>query len=87
MQHTTVTPAAEEAAATSDEAAASTGEAASSSSGAASAGSVYVVKSGDSLWEIAKSQLGDATRYAEIVELNGLSKGATLSIGQELKLP
>ena len=50
-------------------------------------GKVYVVKSGDSLWEIAKSQLGDATRYTEIVELNGLGAGATLSIGQELKMP
>ena len=62
-------------------------EAAPAEAPAASAGAVYVVKSGDSLWEIAKAKLGDATRYTEIVELNGLANGATLSIGQELKLP
>ena len=45
------------------------------------------MKAGDTLWEIAKAKLGDATRYTEIVELNGLTAGATLSIGQELKLP
>ena len=62
-------------------------EDASASGDESSGGKVYVVKSGDSLWEIAKSQLGDATRYTEIVELNGLGAGATLSIGQELKMP
>lgn len=71
--------AAEEEEAPKEEAAASGDDSAS--------GKVYVVKSGDSLWEIAKSQLGDATRYTEIVELNGLGAGATLSIGQELKMP
>ncbi|MEL6793120.1 MAG: 5'-nucleotidase C-terminal domain-containing protein, partial [Pseudomonadota bacterium] len=54
--------------------------------GAESSGG-YIVKAGDTLWEIAKAKLGDATRYTEIVELNGLTAGATLSIGQELKLP
>jgi len=47
----------------------------------------YVVKSGDTLWKIARSQLGDATLYTKIVELNDLASGVTLSIGQELKLP
>lgn len=48
---------------------------------------VYVVKAGDNLWDIAKSQLGDATLHTAISEANGLPEGATLSIGQDLKLP
>ncbi|MEX2520903.1 MAG: LysM domain-containing protein, partial [Paracoccaceae bacterium] len=48
---------------------------------------VYVVKSGDTLWDIAKANLGDATLYTKIVEANGLASGAVLAIGQELKLP
>jgi len=54
---------------------------------AASTAGVYVVKSGDSLWEIAKATLGDATRWTEIAALNGLTKGSVLALGQELKLP
>jgi len=30
----------------------------------------YVVREGDSLWRIAAEQLGDATRYTEIIKLN-----------------
>ena len=47
----------------------------------------YVVQRGDNLWEIAKSELGDANRWVEIVELNGLADGSALAIGQSLKLP
>lgn len=47
---------------------------------------VYTVKKGDTLWGIAKSQLGKGARYTEIVALNGL-KSATIYAGQKLKLP
>ena len=46
----------------------------------------YVVKSGDSLWMIAKKQLGRGNRYNEIVSLNGL-KSTVIRPGQKLKLP
>ena len=46
----------------------------------------YVVKSGDSLWKIAKEQLGSGSRYKEIMELNGL-KSDVLHTGDKLKLP
>jgi nucleoid-associated protein YgaU len=50
---------------------------------------VYVVKPGDSLSKIAKEQLGDATRWPEIAELNKatLPNPNLLRVGQELKLP
>jgi nucleoid-associated protein YgaU len=51
---------------------------------------VYVVRSGDTLWEIAApvTAPGDDVRatIAEIVELNDL-RGAGLSVGQELRVP
>lgn len=51
----------------------------------------YLVKMGDSLWKIAKEQLGDGQRYKEIAELNGISPGATkqypIHPGQTLVLP
>lgn len=46
----------------------------------------YTVKKGDSLWKIAKEQLGDGSRYKEIKSLNGL-KTDTLRVGQVLKMP
>lgn len=48
---------------------------------------LYLVKKSDTLWDIAKAKLGDATLYTRIVEANGLVSGAVLAIGQELKLP
>lgn len=60
---------------------------AETTSAAVPSGDVYVVKAGDSLWSIAKAQLGDATRWTEIAALNALTKGSTLALGQELKLP
>lgn len=44
------------------------------------------VKSGDTLWGIAKKELGSGARYTEIVQLNGL-KTSTIYSGQKLKLP
>jgi hypothetical protein len=46
----------------------------------------YAVRSGDTLWSIAKQQLGNGSRYTEIVDLNGL-KSDVLTPGQKLKLP
>ena len=46
----------------------------------------YTVKRGDSLWAIAQKQLGDGSRYKEIMTLNGL-KNTIIRAGQVLKLP
>lgn len=45
----------------------------------------YTVKKGDSLWEIARAQLGDAGRYRELMTLNGL-KSDKIKVGQVLKI-
>lgn len=47
----------------------------------------YTVKSGDSLWKIAKLQLGNGNRYKEIAELNLLKNPNLIYPGQILKLP
>ncbi len=46
----------------------------------------YVVKKGDSLWEIAEKYLGDGSRYREIMILNGLENDIIMP-GQILRLP
>lgn len=46
----------------------------------------YTVKTGDSLWAIAKKQLGNGARWDEISKLNNL-KSTTIRVGQVLKLP
>ena len=49
---------------------------------------VYVVKDGDSLWEIAASQLGNGDRYKEILKLNpNISANGNLAIGAKLNIP
>jgi len=52
-------------------------------------GKQYVVKEGDSLWRIAAEQLGNGSRYKEIVKLNAdiLEDENSLSLGTTLKLP
>lgn len=47
----------------------------------------YTVKSGDSWWSIAASQLGDGTRYAELAAYNGKKPTDMIYAGQALKLP
>lgn len=47
----------------------------------------YVVKSGDTLWAIAKSSLGQGERYAEIASINGINPPYIIRPGQKLKLP
>lgn len=48
--------------------------------------STYVVQSGDSLYKISKTFLGDGNRYREIMQLNNL-KTTTIHPGQTLKIP
>lgn len=48
--------------------------------------STYTVKAGDTLWDIAQSQLDNGSRYKEIMTLNGLA-GDVIQPGQVLKLP
>ncbi len=46
----------------------------------------YTVKSGDCLINICKSQLGDANKWQEIAQLNGLENANKIYPGQVLKL-
>jgi LysM repeat protein len=53
-------------------------------------GGEYTVVKGDSLWEIARKQLGDGSRWHEIYSLNSDVIGQNpnlINIGAELKLP
>ncbi|TFG47920.1 MAG: LysM peptidoglycan-binding domain-containing protein, partial [Candidatus Brocadiia bacterium] len=49
----------------------------------------YTVRGGESLWGIAEKQLGDGSRYKEIIKLNGgvLKDGNTVEAGTKLNLP
>jgi LysM repeat protein len=47
----------------------------------------YVVKRGDTLRKIAKSQLGDGALFARIAELNGLRDPGRIAVGQRLEIP
>ena len=47
---------------------------------------IYTVKRGDTLWEIAKAELGNGSRYTEIKELNNLTSN-TIYVGWKLKIP
>jgi nucleoid-associated protein YgaU len=53
------------------------------------AGHTHTVKKGDSLWKIAKAELGDSARWNEIYELNKdkLKSPEALRDGMQLKLP
>ena len=46
----------------------------------------YTVKKGDCLWNIAKKQLGDGTKYKELAQKNGISDPNRIYPGQVLKL-
>lgn len=47
----------------------------------------YTVKSGDTLGDIAKRELGSSARAGDIAELNGISDPAKIKQGQVLRLP
>ena len=47
---------------------------------------LYTVQRGDSLWTIAREQLGKGNRYKEIMKLNGL-KSDLIRVGKVLKIP
>ncbi len=49
----------------------------------------YIVQDGDSLWQIAAKQLGNGSRYQEIVKINSriLGNEDSLTLGMRLTLP
>ena len=47
----------------------------------------YTVKGGDTLTSIAARELGSATRWTEIGQLNGLADPYHLTVGQQLRMP
>lgn len=49
--------------------------------------STYTVKAGDTLMGICKRHYGTTTKYAEVMEYNGLSDSNILYVGQQIKLP
>ncbi|MZD05801.1 peptidoglycan DD-metalloendopeptidase family protein [Streptomyces sp. SID5785] len=53
----------------------------------APAPATYTVRAGDTLSGIALSELGNASRHAEIAKLNGISNPDQIHAGQKLKLP
>ncbi|TDQ35287.1 LysM peptidoglycan-binding domain-containing protein [Aureibacillus halotolerans] len=50
-------------------------------------GKTYTVAKGDSLWRIAKKELGSGDRYGEIAKLNNIKAPYTIQPAQKLKLP
>jgi nucleoid-associated protein YgaU len=50
-------------------------------------GRTYVIKEGDTLWDIARDELGDATRHPEILEANPDLNEHRLREGTKIRLP
>jgi len=49
---------------------------------------LYTIQSGDSLWSIAQKQLGNGSRFNEILKLNPkISAKSNLAVGSKLKMP
>jgi len=46
----------------------------------------YTVKAGDTLWKIAKKELGDGSKYSTIASLNGIRNPNLIYPGQVIKL-
>ena len=46
----------------------------------------YIATGNDTLWGIAKKELGSSARYTEIVKMNKL-KSSVLTDGQKLRIP
>lgn len=51
------------------------------------AGTMYVVKSGDNLWNISKSFYGNPNESNKIVQANNLANPDKIQVGQQLKIP
>ena len=51
-----------------------------------SSGKTYTVAKGDTLYSIARAQLGNGNRWREIAKLNGID-GSSLRAGAELRMP
>lgn len=47
----------------------------------------YTVKSGDTLWNIAKKNLGNGNRYSDIAKINGIKNPNLIVVGQVLTMP
>jgi hypothetical protein len=60
-----------------------------SDDGSQSQAGLYIVRDGDTLWNIAAEQLGNASRYKEIAQLNAdvIKNENKLTIGMRLSLP
>lgn len=66
----------------------SAGAEVSASEAAAAASRSYLVQPGDELWEVAERQLGEGSRWRELVALNpGLTESTRLKAGMRLLLP
>ena len=50
-------------------------------------GTIYVVKSGDNLYNISKSFYGDPKEIAKITQANNIANPDRIQIGQQLKIP
>lgn len=48
---------------------------------------VYTIKKGDTFWGIAKTTLGDANLYKQLMELNPGKSEMNLQVGDKIKLP
>lgn len=48
--------------------------------------STYTVQKGDTLWDIAKQYLGDATKYTQLAAINNITNPDLIYVGQTIKL-
>ena len=55
--------------------------------GTLTAGQKYVVKQGDTLWNIAQRTYGDGKQYTKIKKANPSIKGTEIKAGQTITLP
>lgn len=46
----------------------------------------HTVKSGETLWAIAKKYLGDGSKYTELAKINNISNPNMIKAGQVIKL-
>lgn len=46
----------------------------------------HTVKSGETLWAIAKNYLGDGSKYTELIKINNISNPNVIKVGEVIKL-